>query len=238
MKTMVISDFATMGSSLLQMLGIMATVYVVIGVTIGSISGAAATVTVMSFVYVFSLASSDEMSDWEAYRLTLPLSRRQVVFGRYLSVVLTTVISGVLLVVLGLVTAWIATALDAGAGSQPVISNLTFTNNPPTTVIGAVLVANTIVLAVFAVALPLIMRFGMTRAVRLAPLVAVFVIVVAINFMGSDAAMMETVSGWFAWVGSNDAAAVLMPLGVFIVMLAIFMATAPVAARLYAKRQF
>ena len=82
MKTMMCSDFITMKRTLVQFafIGLLVTVF--IGVCGTSILAAlAAVVAMVPFMYVFSVAAYDEMAGWERFRLTLPISRHQVVFG-------------------------------------------------------------------------------------------------------------------------------------------------------------
>lgn len=101
MKAMIVSDFAVLRSALLQLLGICA----IIALFMGYVMGAWAPrlpAAMVPFMGLFSLAAYDEQNNWERFRLTLPLTRRQVVFGRYASIALLTVGSLALALALGL----------------------------------------------------------------------------------------------------------------------------------------
>lgn len=76
------------------------------GYVMGAVGTAAAIAAMVPFTGLFSLAAYDEQNNWELFRLTLPLTRRQVVFGRYASIALLTVGSLALALVLGLGIAW------------------------------------------------------------------------------------------------------------------------------------
>ena len=88
MKAMIVSDFAVLRSALLQLLGICAIIALFMGYVMGAVGTAAAIAAMVPFMGLFSLAAYDEQNNWERFRLTLPLTRRQVVFGRYASIAL------------------------------------------------------------------------------------------------------------------------------------------------------
>lgn len=102
MKAMIVSDFAVLRSALLQLLGICAIIALFMGYVMGAVGTAAAIAAMVPFMGLFSLAAYDEQNNWERFRLTLPLTRRQVVFGRYASIALLTVGS----LALALALAW------------------------------------------------------------------------------------------------------------------------------------
>ena len=81
MKAMIVSDFAVLRSALLQLLGICLVIALFMGYVMGAVGTAAAIAAMVPFMGLFSLAAYDEQNNWERFRLTLPLTRRQVVFG-------------------------------------------------------------------------------------------------------------------------------------------------------------
>lgn len=113
MKAMIVSDFAVLRSALLQLLGICLVIALFMGYVMGAVGTAAAIAAMIPFTGLFSLAAYDEQNNWERFRLTLPLTRRQVVFGRYASIALLTVGSLALALVLGLGIAALAGLLPA-----------------------------------------------------------------------------------------------------------------------------
>ena len=115
MKTMIVADFSTMRSALLQLVGICLIIAVFMGVVADTVVGAIAAITAMlPFMFLFSLAATDEQNGWERFRLTMPITRRQVVFGRYASLALLTVAAALFGLLLAAVIIGVATALPAG----------------------------------------------------------------------------------------------------------------------------
>ena len=55
------------------------------------------------FFLTFTFAGYDAMNGWERYRATLPLSRRDIVLGRYANVLACSVVAAAASVVIGLV---------------------------------------------------------------------------------------------------------------------------------------
>lgn len=234
MKTMIVSDFATMRSALLQLVGICLIIAVFMGVIADTVVGAVAAITAMlPFMFLFSLAATDEQNGWERFRLTMPITRRQVVFGRYASLALLMAATALFGLLLAAAIIGVATALPAGTAP----AGLTAEANPPALIIGAV-VGTVVVIAVGAsVALPLITRFGMTRGARIVPLVVVLVMSAAIGFIGDGAAIDSALAGLAQWLDTGNnylflAAAMLLAVS------AIYVASAFISAKLYEGREF
>ncbi|WP_302962104.1 ABC-2 transporter permease [uncultured Adlercreutzia sp.] len=234
MKTMIVSDFATMRSALLQLVGICLIIAVFMGVIADTVVGAVAAITAMlPFMFLFSLAATDEQNGWERFRLTMPITRRQVVFGRYASLALLMAVTALFGLLLAAALIGVATALPAGTAP----AGLTAEANPPTLIIGAV-VGIVVVIGVGAsVALPLITRFGMTRGARIVPLVVVLVMSAAIGFIGDGAAIDSALTGLAQWLDTGNnylflAAAMLLAVS------AIYIASAFISAKLYEGREF
>lgn len=103
-----------------------------------------------------SLAGYDDQGGWMRYRCTLPFSRREIVVGRYVSVLLIGL--GVAIVSLVVVGVALAALSAAGHGAAGVgLGGL---------VLGAV-VSECAGLLVVAAALPFCFRFGAVRGLRL-----------------------------------------------------------------------
>ena len=77
MKAIIVSDFAVLRSALLQLLGICLVIALFMGYVMGAVDTAAAIAAMIPFTGLFSLAAYDEQNNWERFRLTLPLTRRQ-----------------------------------------------------------------------------------------------------------------------------------------------------------------
>ena len=230
MKTMIVSDFAALRSALLQLVGICLVVSLFMSYVMGAVGTSAAIGAMIPFMCLFSLAALDEQNGWERFRLT----RRQVVFGRYASVAIATVLAFVfslalsfaLLAVMGLLpAAWVPESLAPA-------------ENPPAAIVGATAGSVGIVMIAMVVALPLIMRFGMTKAARIVPLVVVIVIAGCVSFFDADYLFANgLVSDLVAWLdtGSNY----LVAAGATLAAVAIlYIASAFLSAKLYEGREF
>lgn len=235
MKAMIVTDFYTLRNALLQLVGICLVIAVFMGWAMGSLVGAAAAIAAMvPFMLLFSLAATDEQNGWERFRLTLPLTRRQVVFGRYASLGLATAVTVVFTLALSFLILGIAGLMPAGV----VPEGFTLTENPPAALVGSVVGGISMVMMGMAVALPLLMRFGMTRATRIVPMIVVVLFAAGFGFFGSD---VTTDGGLLAnlvlWLDTGNNYLFLAAAMVIAVAL-IYVASAAVAAKLYEKREF
>lgn len=233
MKTMIVSDLAALRSMLVQLVGICLVISVFMGVAMGSLAGpAAAIATMVPFMLLFSLAATDEQGGWERFRLTLPLTRRQVAYGRYAGLAVVTAAS--LAFALALAFAFRGVAAVMPAGILP--EGLAPAANPPAAIIGASVAGACVVLIGEAVALPLIMRYGMTKATRIVPLVVVVAIASAVGFLGEGFHPTGVLADLVAWLEAGDnflflAAAMLGAAAL------VYAVSALVAARLYERRE-
>ena len=86
MKAMIVSDFAVLRSALLQLVGICVVIALFMGYAMGTLVGRRCRHCRHGPPFMLSVLAwppTDELNGWERFRLTLPLTRRQVVFGRY-----------------------------------------------------------------------------------------------------------------------------------------------------------
>ena len=234
MKTMIVADFSTMRSALLQLVGISLIIALFMGVIADTVVGPVAVIiSMMPFMFLFSLAAVDEQNGWERFRLTMPITRRQVVFGRYASIALLTVATALFGLLLAAVIIGVATALPAGTAP----AGLTAEANPPAMIVGAA-VGSVVVIAVgSSVALPLITRFGMTRGARIVPLVVVMAMVTAIGIIGDGAAIDSALAGLVQWLDTGNNY-LLLAVAMLLVVAAIYIASAFLSAKLYEGREF
>ena len=172
MKAMIFSDLITSKNSFAQLLGM--TLFVAIFIAAGTstlVTSTACIAAMVPFMYLFSISAYDEQNGWERFRLTLPISRRQVAYGRYASMMA--------IVLIALVVSWLAgMAIGFAVG----------------------VLAEAVIIIAAAVSLPLIMRFGMTKGSRLVPVIMVFAICMGVAFFSSgvDALDLEAlISGEF-----------------------------------------
>ena len=173
MKAMIFSDLITSKNSILTLLGVTVLIAIFIAIPTGTLYGAiGACAAMIPFMYLFSISAYDEMNGWERFRLTLPISRRQVAYGRYASMLIVCVCSLVIAIALGLLIGLVVDALPGGI----VPEGLRLSNAGVGEVIGVALLTQVVILLVATLTLPFILRYGMTKATRIAPMVLIFAI--------------------------------------------------------------
>lgn len=238
MMTMMRSDFITMKRTLVQfaLIGLLVTVFIgICGVSV--LAALAAFVAMVPFMYVFSVAAYDEMGGWERFRLTLPISRHQVVFGRYTGILVVMVASWVVATLLGIVASSVLSTMPGNEQAAALSSEYNLVEGS-----GHLLLVSSMMLLVAALALPLFTRFGMTKATRIAPVA--FVLIMALLLVSSDslsgmlAAAMPWISPLVQACQANPFAALGLGATVFGAVLVLYVASAFLSARLYEKRQF
>ncbi len=239
MRAMILSDLLTVRNMLLQLLGICIVVGLVMCYAMETVAGGMTAIAAMTpFTYLFSLAALDEQNGWERFRLALPISRRHVVFGRYVSLFVVAIGAALFAVALGLAVSVVAEALADGQPDS-VLTALSFTENPPLALLGSTCLGVLVIFVGTTVALPLIARFGMTRAVRIAPLVVIFALALGIGLFGDNVPLIGFFSDIDAWIAAGDYAKIAGAVGiVFAATMALYAASALLSAKLYESREF
>ena len=230
MKTMILSDLIIMRKYLAQQsviglaLGIllafvMENPYVVSPLISVTVSGNCA----------FTVLALDERNGWERYRFALPISRANVVSGRYASLAIAVAVGLVVGLAMALASAFMAMGYDVdgvralGEGIDPGAYTLSASMG---------LLFITVALAV---TLPLAMRSGMTKAVRFIPMIIVLVVILVSAAIGSNEArfVAEFLDGIFADPNGPAMFAVVSLVG----SIALYAVSAGIAARLYEARE-
>lgn len=94
MKAMIFSDLITSKNAFVQLLLISIVICGFLAWGTGEvIVGTAAMATMAPLMYLFSIFAYDEMNGWERFRMTLPLTKHQVAYGRYVSMLIVSVVS-------------------------------------------------------------------------------------------------------------------------------------------------
>lgn len=229
MKAMIFSDLITSKNAFVQLLLISIVICGFLAWGTGEvIVGTAAMATMAPLMYLFSIFAYDEMNGWERFRMTLPLTKRQVAYGRYMSMFIVSVASMlaawlISFVFLGIVQAW----GGLGASAEFV------TPESPFAVLDCGIAGFVFILVLAALTLPLLMRFGMNKATRLLPLLVVVVVVLASVAIGnvSDGIDMVAVRTFL-----NDHT-VAIAIGSCVVSVVLYVVSAFIAARLYQARE-
>lgn len=239
MKAMVFSDLIMVKRGMAQLFAVTAVVVIVISVgmeTLVVIPAIAAAMIPM--MLLFSVAAYDEMNGWEAFRLGLPLSRSSVVRGRYASLLLVTVAATVFGIVYALLVALLAAVFADGMGQNTLLASLLLESNPPEIIAASGCMGAAAMLLMATVTLPLVMRFGMTRATRFVPLVVLFAVVGLVALLGEGGPLASVVPQGMQWLMTSDDGFVTLVAGSLGVTLVLYAISAFISVRLYAAREF
>lgn len=231
MKAMIFSDLITSKNSLSMLLGTTVLIAIFIAIPTGTLYGSiGACAAMIPFMYLFSISAYDEQRGWERYRLTLPISRRQVAYGRYASMLIVCACSLVIAIALGLLIGVVADVLPADI----VPENLRLSNASVAEVVSVALLTQMVILLVVTLTLPFILRYGMTKATRIAPMVLIFAICGLVVLLGNTPAI-GGLEAFMSGAGQIQIAAVVVCAA--LVVLALYVVSALVAARLYERRE-
>ncbi len=150
------------------------------------------------FGVAFTVLAFDERDNWQQFRLALPLSRTNVITGRYASFAL--------LIVLGVATGLVATGLLMSVATVakdiPLLADLMMNFSWQAIVVTAV-AGTAFILVTLSATLPLFSRFGMTKGVRFAPFIAVFGSV-GLFVLGGTYAAPEFIAQVGAWIQTTE----------------------------------
>lgn len=230
MATMVLMDFIVMRKPIAQL----ALTSLFVSLFLGAVSIAG----FFPFIFVMSLLTVDEQNGWERFRLTMPVTRNQVVRGRYLTALLAAALSAVAATALAVPFSWLA---QMGLPVAPLFSEegVSGAELLPTAAASACAAALAI-LVLLSISLPIYMRFGATKAARMAPAIVVLV------FCGGMAALEQigVLDQWgpqvAAWLQNLVSAGQLgwVAAGATLAVLAVYAASSAISCAIYARRQF
>ena len=236
MKAAFLCEFTTIRSALLQM----AVIYLIIGVVVSiamesSIAMVDCIAAMTPFLVVFTLSGYDDANGWERFRACLPISRTAIVLGRYAIVLLSSIAMAAFAVIVALVLAQLAPFLPLADGAAEGL----VTQSDPLTLISSALAGTSITLLVTALILPFVLRYGMTKAMRIVPVAIVLLFVVAVPLIGDVLADLAS-TGWMAdFVAfANDARNLLVVMAaIAIAVLVVYAISCAAAARLYRRKE-
>ena len=121
MKAMIMSDLLIAKKYLLQQLGVSIAVGIFITVVIGNLYVAAPMVGVMiPFSLTITILALDERANWQQFRLALPMSRSNVIAGRYVSFALLALLG----IAAGLLVTLVMVAVAQIAPGVPQLADL------------------------------------------------------------------------------------------------------------------
>lgn len=140
---------------------------------------------------MFSLSNSashyDEQNDWAAFRLTMPVSRRDVVLGRYLFVLAGTLIASLFVAVAACLLSWMG-----GASLLPeVVANVVRLDADMIRAgVFALAFCSAMGFVIASVSMPVFFKLGQTKATQWLPFIMMFLGVAPVmagGFMGEEA---------------------------------------------------
>ena len=223
-----------------QLVGLGLLVSLCIGLGMQTPLAMPATLTCMFFMMSsMGLAAYDQLNHWELFRLTLPLSRRDVVLGRYAAIVAF----GLTGMVVGIVGALLCMAVASTFGLPGEVGEA-FAFDPGMLSVMAVVTCFTLLIGsvVASVVTPLYFRLGQTRATQILPTAIVLLFVVPVVVLGNSGMLdggipgMELVSAALEALDTpaGMAAGCAILVGLSAVALA---ASAAVSLKLYENRE-
>lgn len=198
------------------------------------LSPLAAVAAMVPLLMFTSLGAYDDNGGWESFRLALPLGRAQVVVGRYASLLLAALASGLAMFCLG-------AAVLAVASSAPGDFAADLCESVGLAGLAAcVCAALACSLVACAVALPLFVRFGLSKGVRFVPLFVTIAVAVAMAAMASSGSPFESMS-WgvdlIRWLDAGELHLLIATAVVLAGALLAYALSAFVAVRLYATHE-
>lgn len=230
MSIAMMADFLMVKKSLGQQVFLGVACGLLIGLACGNVNIIPAMVMFMVTIGQYiSLVALDERNGWEAYRNTLPVSRKQIIAGRLVFVMLLAVaylvLGLVVAVAAGLIAPFLTDVFFLAAG------NVVLSAEDLVMVAFASLGAGLALLGVFA---PILAKFGMTKATRVLPLVFVMIFLAVFVFSGGpDGAAFGGLGAFLDGLPLLGAGMFLLVAGAVICLVG-----AVLAMRFYEQREF
>lgn len=180
MKSIIKCEWNTLRTSMPSVAITVALVCVFLVIGGNAVSGMSSGCVMTALLVASSLCGYDDQNGWFRYRSLLPFSRRELVVGRYATV---------LLVSLAMVAALVA--IVAFAGVIPGAAGLGLEMDGPLTHVYAIVASEGIGLLVVSIALPLYFKYGVMKGVRFVACIGAIVgaIVVGATHAGVAATM-------------------------------------------------
>lgn len=187
---------------------------------------------VVTFSVSMSASAYDDQNGWGSYRLVMPVTRREVVQGRYALNLLLAIAAAVAAV---LMTAFIA--LGSAVELPEFLANLAVWDNQQ---LEATLAASTscacIGLCMCSVTLPAYFKFGMTKATQYLPFIMIFLSVAPFLVLGViGGPLLDQVKGAIELAETTGGLG-LIAFAALAISLAVYAASSFIAVRLYSAR--
>lgn len=235
MKAMILSDLIIMREYLAQQ----SAIGLAVGVLLAFVTENPYIVSPFISVMVggtcaITVLALDERNGWERYRIAMPISRANVVYGRYASLAIAVAVGLVVGLVASLAAMALASAFMAMGYDVDGVRALGEGIDPGAYTLSASMGLLLITVAL-AVTLPLAMRSGMTKAVRFIPMLIALVVILVSAAIGSNGTRLvaEFLDGIFA----DPSGPTMLAVASAAASIALYAASAAIAARLYEARE-
>lgn len=238
MLSMIKADLACLRDSAKSSLVIAALVAVVIVVSSGGSSAmtvaaaVAALTSVLALTSVNALMAYDEQNLWQAFRLTFPVTRGQVVRARYATGLICTLLGAVLSCAFLTVAMW---AFDAVAGPSIPMAAPADARGGWEVLLAAALLGVASPLLACAVMLPFAFRFGLTAASRYG-MVAFAMLLIGACAMTDGLVSSGTVPAGALALLADPAMMLVLAAFVLLVTLALYALSCAVSTAIYSHR--
>lgn len=236
MKKAFLVELTVLAGYIKQLLPIAAFTGVFVSAGMGT-TVALAGILVCMFCMMGSMAASayDDASNWGAYRLTLPLSRRDVVLGRYAA----AAVMGALGIAMGALVQMLAATVGA-LGILPSEIGDMFVMSPDDvlTSIFGMFFCLLMGMTAASLAIPFYFKFGNTKATQFLPMAVMllYVLVIFIVAQMSDGIdVVPMLSQFLAWVETPAGVATCAVVMAAVAVLILF-ASAAVSMHVYSRR--
>lgn len=238
MKTMLKCDFIGIKSTLKGIL--LSNIFIAVIVFIGTESTYVVIPCINASIAIslfFNLLALDEQNGWQRFRLALPLSRDDVVLGRYLSCLIGVGAAMVLSLLMVIVCIGVVLLLPAGSAVALSFTEEVLAATNPLKMALSALGGASITILMMSLALPLVAKMGLTRATKLFPMV--FVLLSMFFIFSAQQYITETssLSSGFSALTGNEMNITMLIVALFIVVLICYLISAQVAKKLYAQRE-
>ena len=197
-----------------------------------ALAGTAAFLSIfMLLIFSLNLSAQDDANGWSAYRLALPLSRRDVVLGRYVAIGALS-LAGIVIPCVVAPLAWLVRSAlfgvaDLGAGDATVAWGFVLVAIGIALMIGSILPG---------VIVPLVFRFGSEKVMKFYPFMMIILIVaptIGLQYVGGG--LIGALDDIFTAI-ANPMSLLVATLVLFGVALLIAALSAAVSLRLYRTR--
>ena len=231
MKSMILSDLLIYKRNGITTL----LVYLAIGIFMmfmmdNPIAVSAFFVAAIPLAYLFAIISYDEQNGWQAYRLTFPVSAKQIVYGRYIALFIILMVR----LVVGLAFGYLSIAVMETFPVDPAAEAAVMAPDAATQMLFGSMIAFLGVLLAVIITMPLIMRFGLAGGMRFVPVgvfLVAFGLIALVTWVFGSNDILSTV------FTQTDTLGLIMVVAT-LVMLGFYALSAVVTARLYAGREF